>query len=70
MQVPVTVRATPPDELVTPLAARRPVFIAPNDPSATSALDAANEDALTALIDEMAARLRAWRAWATDEKGP
>lgn len=64
VRIPVAVRATPPPELVTPLEAPLPVFVAPADPQAASALTPAGEAALRQLLLEMFTRLRAWQAWA------
>jgi len=64
VKVPVAVRAAPPPELTAPLAARAPVFVAPADPAATSALTAAGETDLQGLLLELLTRLRAWAAWA------
>lgn len=65
VKVPIAVKAEPPAEL---LAARRlslPVFVAPTDPQASSALTAEGERLLRGLIEELLAELEAWKAWAT-----
>jgi len=68
VKVPVAVRAAPPPELTAPLAVDPlPVFVAPTDPAATSALTAAAERDLQQLLLELLTRLRAWAAWATPD---
>jgi hypothetical protein len=64
VEVPVATRATPPAELTAPLDAAPPVFVAPTDAQATSALTPEGERRLRALLEELLARLRAWAAWA------
>ena len=64
VEVPVAVRAAPPAELTAPLAAPAPVFVAPADPAATSALTPEGERRLRQLLHELLTRVRAWAAWA------
>ncbi len=66
VEVPVAVRAAPPAELTAPLAAAAPVFVAPADAAATSALTPEGERRLRQLLHELLARLRAWAAWAAE----
>jgi hypothetical protein len=66
VKIPVPVKAAPPAELL--LAVRvfpLPVFVAPADPLASSALTADGERRLRGLIEELLAQLAAWKAWAT-----
>lgn len=63
VKVPVPVKAMPPAELTVPLATRPPVFVAPADPKATSALTAEGERTLKVLLLELLTRVRAWEAW-------
>lgn len=63
--MPVPVRAEAPAELMAPYRPTAiPVFVAPADPQASSALTAAGEKALRDLIDDLLTRDQAWRAWA------
>ena len=63
--VPVPVRAEAPAELMAPYTPTvLPVFVAPADPQASSALTAEGEKALRDLIDDLVTRDQAWRAWA------
>ena len=65
VEVPVQVKVEAPAELLTPYRPDRlPVFVQPTDPQASSALTADGEKALRAIIEDMAAREAAWRAWA------
>lgn len=64
VEVPVAVRAAPPVELTAPLAAPAPVFVAPADAQATSALTPEGERRLRQLLHELLTRVRAWAAWA------
>lgn len=65
VEVPVPVRVQPPAELLAPLPVERPVFVAPTDPRATSALTPEGERLLRRLVIDLFARVDAWRAWAT-----
>jgi hypothetical protein len=65
VNVPVAVRAKAPAELTAAIASPLPVFVAPTDAAASSALTPEGERALRAWIDELLTRLRAWQAWAT-----
>ena len=68
VKVPVAARAAPPAELTAPLAVDPlPIFVAPADPRATSALTADGERNLQNLLLELLTRLRAWTAWASPE---
>jgi hypothetical protein len=64
--VPVEVRAAPPPELTAPIPgpALADAFVAPGDARAAVALTAEGRDALVRLVDALARRLAAWRAWA------
>lgn len=65
VKVPVAVRVVPPPELTAPLAVDPlPVFVAPADPAATSALTPQGERDLQQLLLELLTRLRAWAVWA------
>lgn len=61
--VPVPVKATPPAELLAPIGATPPTFVAPGDPAATSGLTAQGERDLKVLLLELFSRVRAWEAW-------
>lgn len=65
VEIPVATRAQPPAELLAPLSPERPVFVAPTDPRATSALTADGEKLLRRMLIDLTVRLDAWRAWAT-----
>lgn len=65
VKVPVPVRVTPPPELLAAIRPPLPIFISPFDPMATSALTAEGERLLRGLIEELFARLEAWKAWAS-----
>jgi hypothetical protein len=68
VNVPVAVRPAPPAELTAPLPVEPlPVFVAPTDPAATSALTPEAERNLQQLLLELLTRLRAWAAWAQPE---
>lgn len=69
VEVPVPVHREPPAELVADPDLPRPEFVTPDHPAASSALTSAGETALKALILELLARHRAWRAWATEPAG-
>lgn len=60
VKVPVPVIVLAPEELLSPITAPKPVFVAPSDPSASSALTVEGERLLRALLTEYAERLRAW----------
>lgn len=62
---PVLVQRVPPDALLAPIKPPLPVFVAPSDPAASSALTGEGERFLLALIEELLQRIEAWRAWAT-----
>ena len=65
IKVPVAVQRVPPDALLTPITPPLPVFVAPSDPAASSALTVEGERFLLALIEELLQRIDAWKAWAT-----
>lgn len=62
--IPVPVKMQPPAELLESRPIPVPVFVAPSDPNASSALTAEGERLLRGLIEELLARLAAWQAWA------
>jgi hypothetical protein len=62
---PVPFKAPPPPELLAPLTIPLPVFVAPTDPAASSALTAEGERLLRGLIEELLRLRSAWIAWAT-----
>lgn len=64
VRVPVPVKAEPPAELLAPLKVPLPVFVAPSDPNASSALTAEGERLLRALLEELLAAIESWRTWA------
>lgn len=64
-KVPVPVKREPPAELMQPVETKPlPVFLLPNDPSATSALTPDGEKALRLLLERMGSRVQAWESWA------
>lgn len=64
VKVPVPVKARAPDELRQPVkTGPLPVFVAPADPKATSALTPEGEKRLKRLLLELQTRIRAWEAW-------
>lgn len=64
VQVPTPFKVQPPPELLLPFKIPLPVFVAPSDPEASSALTVENERLLRGLIEELLQRLAAWKAWA------
>lgn len=64
VKVPVAVRRVPPQELLVAAKPPLPVFVAPTDPEASSALTAEGERLFRALVEEMLGRIAAWEAWA------
>ena len=63
--VPVAVKAEAPDWLAAGYKPEAlPEFVAPNDPSASSALTPDGEKALRLIILDLTGRDRAWREWA------
>lgn len=63
--VPVHVKAEAPPELMAPYKPTVvPVFVAPADPTASSALTPAGEKALRDILEDLTARDQAWRVWA------
>ena len=51
---------------MTPLTPPLPIFVAPADPNASSALTADGERLLRALINDLLTRVAAWEACARD----
>lgn len=64
VQVPTPFKVQPPPELLAPFKIPLPVFVAPSDPEASSALTAEGERLLRGLVEEILQRLAAWKAWA------
>lgn len=62
-QIPIYMRAPPPPELLAPITTPLPQFTAAKD--GVVGLDEPNAVRLTQLLQELTARLRAWREWAT-----
>jgi hypothetical protein len=65
VKVPVVVRAVAPPELLARVNAERPVFISPQDPTASSALDPAGEALLKRLLITLTDKHKGWVAWAS-----
>lgn len=63
VKVPVPVLLEAPSELLAPFTTRPPVFVAPTDPLASSALTVEEERALRAAWFERVTRVAAWEAW-------
>jgi len=63
VKIPVAVHAVAPMELYRPIESPAPVFVAPSDPRASSALTPEGEKALKRLLEEMITRIYAWEAW-------
>lgn len=64
--VPVPVHRDPPAALLAPVdGGPVPVFVAPTDPAASSALTAEGERRLKEWLLALRERCEAWRAWAT-----
>jgi len=57
VKVPVPTVIQPPPELLQPIKIPLPVFVAPSDPKASSALTAEGERLLRGMLEELAA----WR---------
>ena len=64
VKIPVAVKAHPPAELLAAKPIPLPIFVAPADPLASSALTAEGERLLRGLIEELLQRIESWRAWA------
>ncbi len=65
VMVPVAVKAEAPDWLSSGYRPEAlPEFVAPNDPSASSALTPEGEKALRLIILDLIGRDQAWREWA------
>ena len=67
VKVPVLVARTPPPELFGVLTSELPVFVAPNDAQASSALTTEGERLLRALLNDLLTRIAAWEAWARSD---
>lgn len=65
VKIPVPFKVEAPPELLSAVTPPLPVFVAPADPSASSALTAEGERMLRGLIEELLGRLEAWKKWAT-----
>ena len=70
VKVPVLVERVPPPELLGPLTAPLPTFIAPADPNASSALTVEGERLFRAIVEDLLARIAAWEAWARSPVAP
>lgn len=68
VKVPTPVARTPPAELLIKIAAPLPVFVAPEQAEASSALTAEGERLLRALIEDLLTRIAAWETWARSEE--
>lgn len=66
VKVPIPVMRVAPPELLTPVTPTLPVFVAPTDQDASSALTAEGERLLRALINDLLTRIAAWEAWARE----
>jgi len=66
VKIPVVEARVPPPELLVPLTPPLPLFVAPGDSEASSALTAEGERLLRGLIEELLGRIEAWRAWAQE----
>jgi hypothetical protein len=64
VRVPVPIKVEPPAELLQSLKVPIPVFVAPSDPLASSALTVEGERLLRALIEDLLGKLKAWEEWA------
>lgn len=64
VQVPVPFKVQPPPELLAALQMPLPIFVAPSDPAASSALTVEGERLLRGLIEDLLQRIAAWKAWA------
>lgn len=69
-KIPVPVKVKAPDDLMAPLTSPLPVFIAPTDPLASSALSAEGERTLRGLVEDLLGRLAAWKAWTSTPLDP
>jgi len=69
VKVPVPVRAEPPDELLetVPAPTVRP-FVDLDDPAAVAGITEPGLRSVGEHVDDLRSRLRAWRAWATDDE--
>lgn len=65
VKTPVPFKAQPPAELLASRPIPIPVFVAPSDPKASSALTPDGERLLRGLIEELLGQIAAWKAWAT-----
>jgi len=69
VNVPVTVRAQAPKQLLAPIEQEPPAFMDPAGPGASSALDKVNELKLKLYVAALKQRIAAWTAWASSGKG-
>jgi hypothetical protein len=67
VKIPVPVERHPPAALLADIKPPLPVFVAPSDPKASSALTPENERLLLALIESLLAQIDAWKVWATSK---
>jgi hypothetical protein len=67
VKVPVPVERQPPAALLADIKPPLPVFVAPSDPKASSALTPDGELLLLALIESLLAQIDAWKVWATSK---
>lgn len=65
VKVPVLVQRMPPPELLAPLAPPLPMFVAPSDPLASSALTIEGERLLRGMLEDLRRRIDEWKVWAT-----
>lgn len=68
--VQVSVAPEPPPELLTEVPRPALLFVAPNDPAATSALTAEGERSLRSWVADLEGMIDAWRAWAAAPDTP
>lgn len=65
VKVPVPVRRPFPPELLVKLTPPLPIFVAPSDPEASSALTAKDERLLRGLVEDLLGRINACIVWGT-----
>lgn len=68
--VRVSVAPEPPPELMAEVQRPALLFVAPDDPAATSALTAEGEQVLRTWVADLEDLLAAWRAWAEPPQTP
>jgi hypothetical protein len=65
VEIPVPTKRQPPAELLEPMVTTElPVFVAPSDPAASSALTHEGERRLRSVLLDLLSRETAWREWA------